>query len=80
MTVCSWSFGVVLFEVVTLGGTPYPTIHIRDLLKALKGGYRMERPDNCSEEMLVSFFSLCLCPPPHPCVYVCACARMCVCA
>ncbi|KAL8614868.1 hypothetical protein ACOMHN_059207 [Nucella lapillus] len=46
-----WSFGVVLFEIVTLGGTPYPTLPIRGLLRALKEGYRMERPDNCSEEM-----------------------------
>nr|KAG5687195.1 hypothetical protein BaRGS_025809 [Batillaria attramentaria] len=46
-----WSFGVVLFEIVTLGGTPYPTLAVRDLLTALKTGYRMERPDNCSDEM-----------------------------
>ncbi|XP_035829197.1 fibroblast growth factor receptor 2-like [Aplysia californica] len=46
-----WSFGVVLFEIVTLGGTPYPTIPARELLKELQRGYRMERPDNCSEEL-----------------------------
>ncbi|XP_061173640.1 uncharacterized protein LOC133182811 [Saccostrea echinata] len=46
-----WSFGILLFEIVTLGGTPYPTIDMRDLLLELKNGYRMERPDNCSEEI-----------------------------
>ncbi|XP_062580874.1 uncharacterized protein LOC134242768 [Saccostrea cucullata] len=46
-----WSFGILLFEIVTLGGTPYPTIDTRDLLLELKNGYRMERPDNCSEEI-----------------------------
>ncbi|CAL1527805.1 unnamed protein product [Lymnaea stagnalis] len=46
-----WSFGIVLFEIVTLGGTPYPTIPTRDLLKELQRGYRLERPDNCSQEI-----------------------------
>ncbi|OWA49885.1 Fibroblast growth factor receptor 3 [Hypsibius exemplaris] len=42
-----WAFGVVLFELITLGGTPYPTINNKDLLNELKNGYRMECPDNC---------------------------------
>lgn len=46
-----WSFGVVLYELVTLGGTPYPTISNKDLLRELQKGYRMERPDNCSPEI-----------------------------
>nr|KAI8741439.1 ephrin type-A receptor 3-like [Biomphalaria glabrata] len=46
-----WSFGIVLFEIVTLGGTPYPTIPTRNLLKELQKGYRMERPVNCSQEL-----------------------------
>ncbi|KAK3093185.1 hypothetical protein FSP39_012370 [Pinctada imbricata] len=46
-----WSYGIVLFEIVTLGGTPYPTIDTRDLLRELKNGYRMEKPDNCSEQI-----------------------------
>nr|XP_047133475.1 uncharacterized protein LOC105845120 [Hydra vulgaris] len=46
-----WAYGVVLFEIVTLGGTPYPSISNRELLTLLKSGYRMERPENCSESM-----------------------------
>ncbi|XP_012561960.1 tyrosine-protein kinase receptor Tie-1 [Hydra vulgaris] len=46
-----WSYGVVLFEIVTLGGSPYPTINNRELLKLLKSGYRMDRPENCSQPM-----------------------------
>jgi len=46
-----WAFGVVLWELVTLGGTPYPTINNRELLSLLKGGYRMGKPDTCSEEI-----------------------------
>ncbi|XP_065663229.1 uncharacterized protein LOC136085756 isoform X3 [Hydra vulgaris] len=46
-----WAYGVVLFEIVTLGGTPYPTISNCELLPLLKSGYRMDKPENCSEEM-----------------------------
>ena len=45
-----WSYGVVLFELITLGGTPYPTIPNKDLLKELQSGYRMEKPDTCPTE------------------------------
>ena len=86
-----WSFGVVLWEIATLGrcefllnlpykmsgilnwnekqwmstavhyvffflllgGFPYPTISNEQLLPLLKSGYRMEKPENCSQEMYV---------------------------
>ena len=35
------------------GGFPYPTIGQEDLLRLLKAGYRMEKPGNCSQEVLV---------------------------
>ncbi|KAH3853468.1 hypothetical protein DPMN_095992 [Dreissena polymorpha] len=43
-----WSFGILLYEIVSLGGSPYPSWSNADLLKYLKQGIRMERPDNCS--------------------------------
>jgi tyrosine-protein kinase receptor torso len=46
-----WSFGIVLYELMSLGGTPYPTISNKDLLRELQKGYRMERSDNCSPEI-----------------------------
>ena len=35
-----WSFGVLLWEMTTLGGDPYPGIRNEDLLHRLKGGLR----------------------------------------
>ncbi|VDO76181.1 unnamed protein product [Heligmosomoides polygyrus] len=44
-----WAFGVLLFEVITLGGSPYPSVSPEEMLPFLENGGRMERPDNCPE-------------------------------
>nr|XP_022336376.1 vascular endothelial growth factor receptor 2-like isoform X2 [Crassostrea virginica] len=46
-----WSFGIVLWEIVTLGGSPYPGIPNEDLFRLLKDGYRMDQPENCSTDI-----------------------------
>ncbi|KAK2570254.1 Tyrosine-protein kinase receptor torso [Acropora cervicornis] len=46
-----WSFGIVLWEICTLGGFPYPTINDRDLLEFLLDGNRMDKPENCTDEI-----------------------------
>lgn len=34
-----------------LGGFPYPTVSDMDLLNYLLEGKRLEKPDNCSDEL-----------------------------
>ncbi|XP_073243681.1 fibroblast growth factor receptor 1-like [Porites lutea] len=46
-----WSFGVVLWELATMGGRPYPGISPMRLCSLLKSGYRMEKPNTCSDEI-----------------------------
>ncbi len=46
----SWSFGVVLWEIFTLGGSPYPGITTDEFLTYLKSKRRMEKPDYCPDE------------------------------
>ncbi|KAH3716737.1 hypothetical protein DPMN_059466 [Dreissena polymorpha] len=42
-----WSFGVVLWEVFTLGETPFEKVRSRDLLDRLKKNVRLHKPDHC---------------------------------
>lgn len=46
-----WAFGVLCWELITLGASPYPGIPPQNLYTLLKQGYRMECPKNCSEEI-----------------------------
>ncbi|VDD82785.1 unnamed protein product [Mesocestoides corti] len=39
-----WSFGILLWEIFSYGGTPYPTLSAESLLKALQMGFRNEQP------------------------------------
>ncbi|KAM7426148.1 Fibroblast growth factorreceptor 4 [Porites harrisoni] len=46
-----WSFGILLWEMVTFGGTPYPSVPLENLCELLKSGYRMGKPLSCPENM-----------------------------
>jgi serine/threonine protein kinase len=46
-----WSFGVVLWEIGTLGAFPYESIPDSFLLQFLQLGRRLERPEICTDEL-----------------------------
>jgi len=46
-----WSFGVLMWEVVTLGSVPYPGLPPSDVMKKVRDGYRLEKPEHCKREL-----------------------------
>ncbi|KAB7494224.1 Vascular endothelial growth factor receptor 1 [Armadillidium nasatum] len=49
-----WAYGITLWEMFTLGNTPYPGIPLnQEFTIALENGMRMEKPKYCNEEILL---------------------------
>ncbi|XP_030067489.1 platelet-derived growth factor receptor beta [Microcaecilia unicolor] len=47
-----WSYGILLWEIFTLGGTPYPELPMNEqFYNAIKRGYRMSKPTHASDEI-----------------------------
>ncbi|XP_068728085.1 uncharacterized protein [Montipora capricornis] len=46
-----WSYGIVLWEIATLGGSPYALKKHKEVLESLKSGYRLEKPDICTDRV-----------------------------
>ncbi|XP_077988168.1 tyrosine-protein kinase RYK-like [Glandiceps talaboti] len=46
-----WAFGVTLWELMTLGQTPYADVDPFEMASYLKNGYRMAQPPNCPDEL-----------------------------
>ncbi|KAF2903975.1 hypothetical protein ILUMI_02199, partial [Ignelater luminosus] len=46
-----WSFGVLIWEVVTLGSTPYTGLSAAEVMKKVRDGYRLEKPEHCRREL-----------------------------
>ncbi|XP_038062837.1 tyrosine kinase receptor Cad96Ca-like [Patiria miniata] len=46
-----WSFGIVLWEIVTFGARPFPNMVVGDVIAKLREGYRMPKPRHCDEKL-----------------------------
>ncbi|XP_040907252.1 platelet-derived growth factor receptor beta-like isoform X2 [Toxotes jaculatrix] len=47
-----WAYGVLLWEIFSLGGNPYPDLPLtQEFYSALKRGYRMSRPQHAPHDM-----------------------------
>lgn len=46
-----WSYGVLLWELMTRGVTPYPEVDNWDIVNFLKQGRRMQQPSYCPDEL-----------------------------
>ncbi|XP_038062348.1 fibroblast growth factor receptor 3-like [Patiria miniata] len=46
-----WSFGILLWEIVTLGARPYPLLRATTMISKLQQGYRMPKPRQCKKTL-----------------------------
>ncbi|XP_074595078.1 tyrosine kinase receptor Cad96Ca-like [Brevipalpus obovatus] len=46
-----WSFGVLFWEIVTLGSTPYPGMDTKEVMRKVLEGHRLEKPEYCRREL-----------------------------
>ena len=48
-----WSYGVLCWEVYTLGEQPYPGMTAEGAVNAVQRGHRLGQPEGCPEPMFV---------------------------
>ncbi|XP_043080048.1 tyrosine-protein kinase STYK1 [Puntigrus tetrazona] len=46
-----WSFGILLYEMITLGCPPYPDLDPSEVLPNTLAYYQMKRPENCGRPL-----------------------------
>ena len=51
--ISQWSYGVVCWEIFSLGIIPYPGLNAKEVIILLSTGERLDQPNNCacSDEM-----------------------------
>ncbi|XP_067032058.1 fibroblast growth factor receptor 3-like isoform X2 [Acropora muricata] len=46
-----WSYGVVLYEIFTIGGSPYPRMDGSKVVNFLQEGHRMQKPEHVDNKL-----------------------------
>ncbi|XP_023690713.2 tyrosine-protein kinase STYK1 [Paramormyrops kingsleyae] len=46
-----WSFGILLYELITLGSPPYPDMEPMEVFPQLQKSHRMRRPESCGRPL-----------------------------
>ncbi|KAK6731289.1 hypothetical protein RB195_007640 [Necator americanus] len=46
-----WAFGILLFEIFSLGDVPYPTVQPTDMISYIEQGNRPPQPEKCPNEI-----------------------------
>ncbi|CAB3990268.1 tyrosine- kinase receptor Tie-1-like, partial [Paramuricea clavata] len=46
-----WSYGIVLWEIFTIGDSPYPGHKGKEVVNLLETGYRMPKPEHLSNNV-----------------------------
>ncbi|KAJ8408976.1 hypothetical protein AAFF_G00239970 [Aldrovandia affinis] len=58
-----WSFGILLYEIMTNGGVPYPAYRNAEIYNLITTGYRMPAPPKCTENVY-KIMQSCWCHAP----------------
>lgn len=46
-----WAFGILVWEIVTLGSTPYIGMSAQDVIHYIRNGNVCSRPEHCDEKL-----------------------------
>ncbi|XP_012943280.2 tyrosine kinase receptor Cad96Ca [Aplysia californica] len=46
-----WAYGILLWEIATLGASPYPGMAAKDVFRFVNDGRKMSKPEHCTSEL-----------------------------